>query len=126
MLLEAETYRAGLATEATRQEVIAHATELWPSPRTQCGEEISLAQEPFSELPYSYILDGRLENRVIDLLYLDSFGWHIGDFKTDPHTYPFTKSSSFRLMSSVRRYYKAMVIGQEKLVPVGGFVSWMI
>jgi len=84
-LLESEAWRAGLATEATRQEVIARATELLARLRLHSlWNEVNAALERHSELPYSYIVNDKVENRVIDLLYRDNYGWHIVDFKTDP------------------------------------------
>ena len=84
-LLESEAWRAGLATEATRQEVIARATELLARLRLHSlWNEVNAALERHSELPYSDIVNDKVENRVIDLLYRDNYGWHIVDFKTDP------------------------------------------
>lgn len=109
-LLESEAWRAGLATEATRQEVIAranallarfHANRLW--------NEVDAALERYSELPYSYLINEKVENRVIDLLYRDNNGWHIIDFKTDP-IYSFTqKEQLVQIYASQVRRYKAIV-----------------
>ena len=46
-------------------------------------EEINTAQERFTEFPYSSQVEGRMEYRVIDLLYRTENGWYIVDFKTD-------------------------------------------
>ena len=84
-LLESEAWRAGLATEATRQEVIARANELLARfHANRLRNEVDAALERYSELPYSYLINEKVENRVIDLLYRDADGWHIIDFKTDP------------------------------------------
>jgi len=83
--LESETWRAGLATETTRREVIARATELLARFRLHSlWTEVDVALERYSELPYSYLINDTVENKVIDLLYRDAGGWHIVDFKTDP------------------------------------------
>jgi len=84
-LLEAEAWRAGLATETMRQEVILRANELLTHFRAHSlWNEVDGALERYAELPYSYIVNDKVENRVIDLLYRDNYGWHIVDFKTDP------------------------------------------
>jgi len=83
-LLEMESYNAGLVTFEQRRGVTERATELLN--RLQActlWKEINLAQERYSELPYSHIINDKVENRVIDLLYRDAGGWHIIDFKTD-------------------------------------------
>jgi ATP-dependent helicase/nuclease subunit A len=114
-LLESEAYRYGLATEATRQEVTERATDLLERFREHpVWQEIDLAQERYSELPYSYVLNDKVENRVIDLLYLDVNGWHIIDFKTDPiSTFLHKEHLSQKYAPQVRRY-KAVV--ESKLV----------
>ncbi len=84
-LLESEAWRAGLATEVTRSEVIARANELLTRfHANRLRNEVDAALERYSELPYSYLINEKVENRVIDLLYRDADGWHIIDFKTDP------------------------------------------
>lgn len=84
-LLESEAWRVGLATEATRQEVIARANELLTRLRLHSlWNDLNAAPERYAELPYSYLINEKVENRVIDLLYRDADGWHIIDFKTDP------------------------------------------
>jgi len=84
-LLEAEAWRAGLATETMRQEVILRANELLTHFRAHSlWNEVDGALERYAELPYSYLINEKVENRVIDLLYRDADGWHIIDFKTDP------------------------------------------
>lgn len=84
-LLESEAWRAGLATEVTRSEVIARANELLTRLRLHSlWNDLNAALERYAELPYSYLINEKVENRVIDLLYRDADGWHIIDFKTDP------------------------------------------
>lgn len=41
------------------------------------------ATQRYHELPYTYIVDGRLENGIIDLLFKDENGWNVLDFKTN-------------------------------------------
>ena len=83
-LLEMEIYRAGLVSDELRQAVITRATELLARLRQHpLWEEINGALERYSELPYTINLGGKLENRVIDLLYRNAGGWHLLDFKTD-------------------------------------------
>jgi len=53
-----------------------HADPLW--------QIINKASQRHHELPYTYKVNGTLQNRIIDLLYQDAEGWHIIDFKTDP------------------------------------------
>ena len=109
-LLESEAYRFGLATEATRQEVITQATKLLERFREHpVWFEIEMAQERHSELPYSYLLGDKLENRVIDLLYRDAGGWHIIDFKTDPIFSCAKKEQLVQIYAPQVRRYKAVV-----------------
>lgn len=90
-LLETETFNAGLADERQRGDVIDRATELLARLRQHpLWEEINSAQDRYSELPYIFTLEDKTENRVIDLLYQNSNGWQLIDFKTDPiltHSY---------------------------------------
>jgi len=109
-LLESEAYRSGLVSAATRQDVIAQATRLLERFHAHpIWQEIQLAHERYSELPYSYVLSGKVENRIIDLLYRDEGGWHIIDFKTDP-IFSFGHKQEFiqKYTPQVRRY-KAVV-----------------
>ena len=72
-------------------------------------QEIDLAQERHTELPYSYVLSDKVENRIIDLLYRDAGGWHIIDFKTDP-IFSFAKKEQLvQIYASQVRRYKAIV-----------------
>jgi ATP-dependent exoDNAse (exonuclease V) beta subunit len=83
-LLEMETYRAGLVSDELRRAAITRPTELLARLRQHpLWEEINGAQERYSELPYTYTRQGKLENRVIDLLYRNAGGWNLLDFKTD-------------------------------------------
>lgn len=71
--------------------------------------EIDLAQERHSELPFSYVFDYKVENRIIDLLYRDINGWHIIDFKTEPiSTFQHKEQLIQEYAPQVRRY-KAVV-----------------
>ena len=84
-LLEMEAFNAGLASEKLRRAAVERATELLMRFRQHpVWEEIISAQERYTELPYTYTEKGRLEHRVIDLLYQNTNGWQILDFKTDP------------------------------------------
>ena len=114
-LLEMESYNAGLVTFEQRRGVTERATELLN--RLQActlWKEINLAQESYSELPYSYLIDSKVENRVIDLLYRDHNGWHIIDFKTDPIQSFAQKEHLIQKYAFQVRSYKAMV--ESKLV----------
>lgn len=83
-LLEMETYNAGLVSDEQRQAAINRATELLARLRRHpLWEEIDTALERYSELPYVYTSQDKVENRVIDLLYRNTSGWHLLDFKTD-------------------------------------------
>jgi ATP-dependent helicase/nuclease subunit A len=105
-LLEMETFNAGLASEKLRQEGIDRATELLTRLRRHpLWEEIDSAQERYAELPYTVTLGGRLEYRVIDLLYQTANGWQILDFKTDPILTPFHKAELMQVyVPQVQRY----------------------
>lgn len=84
-LLEMEMFNAGIANEKQRLNAVDRATELLTRLRQHpIWEEINSAQDRYSELPYTYTVEGRTENRVIDLLYQTSNSWQILDFKTDP------------------------------------------
>lgn len=116
-LLESEAYRAGLVSAVTREEMIVHATMLLTRFRAHpTWEEIHLAHERYSELPYSYVLSGKVENRIIDLLYRDKGGWHIIDFKTDPILSSGHKQELIQVYTPQIRRYKAVVeskLGRE-------------
>ena len=109
-MLESEAYRFGLATDSARQEVITQATKLLERFREHSvWREIDLAQERHSELPFSYVFDYKVENRIIDLLYRDVNGWHIIDFKTEPiSTFQHKEQLIQEYAPQVRRY-KAVV-----------------
>ncbi|HPR35394.1 MAG TPA: UvrD-helicase domain-containing protein [Anaerolineaceae bacterium] len=109
-LLESEAWRAGLATKATRSEVTARANELLSRFRAHpLWHEVDAALEHHSELPYSYIVDGKVENRVIDLLYREVRGWHIIDFKSDPIQSFTQKEHLIQEYAPQVRRYKAIV-----------------
>jgi ATP-dependent exoDNAse (exonuclease V) beta subunit len=109
-LLESEAFRLGLATDATRQELIARATHLLERFHAHSvWMEIQLAQERYSELPYSYVLNDKVENRIIDLLYRDEGGWHIIDFKTDPISTLAHKEQLIQTYAPQVRRYQAVV-----------------
>ena len=109
-LLEAEAWRAGLATETTRQDVINRANDLLARFRKHLlWNEVDVALEKYSELPYSYLVNDKMENRVIDLLYRDAGGWHIVDFKTDPIQSLAQKEHLIQVYAPQVRRYKAIV-----------------
>jgi ATP-dependent helicase/nuclease subunit A len=75
---------AGIASEKQREFTTERTVELLNRLKNQpIWEKIDQAIERHHELPYSYENDGKIENRIIDLLYRDEQGWHIIDFKTD-------------------------------------------
>jgi ATP-dependent exoDNAse (exonuclease V) beta subunit len=109
-LLESEAWRAGLATETTRREVITRATELLARLRLHSlWNEVNAALERYAELPYSYLVNDKVENRVIDLLYRDADGWHIVDFKSDLITSFAQKDHLIQMYAPQVRRYKAIV-----------------
>ncbi len=109
-LLESEAHRSGLVSAANCQEVIAQATQLLERFQAHpIWQEIQFAHERYSELPYSFVLSDKVENRVIDLLYKDEGGWHIIDFKTDSiHSFE-KKEQLIQVYSPQVRRYKAVV-----------------
>jgi len=114
-LLEMESYNAGLVTSEQRREVTERATELLNRLQAHTlWKEINMAQERYSELPYSDMVNNKVENRVIDLLYRDNYGWHIVDFKTDPIQSFERKEHLIQKYAFQVRSYKAMV--ESKLV----------
>jgi ATP-dependent exoDNAse (exonuclease V) beta subunit len=50
-----------------------------------------------------------VENRVIDLLYRDNYGWHIVDFKTDPIHSLAQKEHLIQAYAPQVRRYKAII-----------------
>lgn len=109
-LLEMESYNAGLVTSEQRREVSERATELLNRLQAHSlWKEINRAQERYSELPYSYLINNTVENRVIDLLYRDAGGWHIIDFKTDPIHSSVQKEHLIQVYAPQVRRYKAIV-----------------
>ena len=109
-LLESEAWRAGLATEATRQEVVVRAKALLSRFRAHSmWTEVDSALERYAELPYSYLINEKVENRVVDLLYRDYDGWHIIDFKTDPIISLMQKEQLIQVYAPQVQRYKAIV-----------------
>lgn len=83
-LLEMEIFMYGIVHQGQRLNVINRATELLDRLRRHViWEEINHSQHRYSELPYIYAKQGGIENRIIDLLYQNSQGWQLIDFKTD-------------------------------------------
>ena len=124
-LLEMETFNAGIASEKLRQETINHATELLVRFRQHpLWEEINSAQERYAELPYTYTINDRVENRVIDLLYQSSSGWQIVDFKTDPVQTLLHKEELVQVYApQVQRY--AAVVGSKLGQPVQARICFL-
>jgi ATP-dependent helicase/nuclease subunit A len=124
-LLETETFNAGLASEKLRRDAVDRATGLLARFRQHpAWEEIISAQERFTELPYTYSVKGRLEHRVIDMLYRNTDGWQILDFKTDPILTPSHKAELVRKYApQVQRYAAtaASKLGQ----PVQGSICFL-
>lgn len=124
-LLESEAWRAGLATENTRREVIARANELLSRFRAHpLWHEVDAAYERHAELPYSYLINDKVENRVIDLLYRDNNGWHIIDFKTDP-IYSFAQKEHLvqQYAPQVRRY--RAIVGSKLGISASGKLCFL-
>jgi ATP-dependent helicase/nuclease subunit A len=105
-LLEMEAFNAGIANETLRREAINRATELMKRLRQHpLWEEINTATERYYELPYTYMIKNKIENRVIDLLYKSTNNWKIVDFKTDPiPTVPQRDGLVQEYASQVQRY----------------------
>lgn len=109
-LLKAEAFNAGLASEKQRATVVQQATALLERLRKHpIWEEIDAAQERHSELPYTYQVEGRTENRFIDLLYRSGDQWRIVDFKTDAIQSPAQKEELLNAyIPQVQRYRGAV------------------
>jgi ATP-dependent helicase/nuclease subunit A len=83
-MLEAAALQAGLASESQRIEAVRRVRELLERFRLHpIWDEIDSADERHHELPYSRMAEGRAETGYIDLLYRNTDGWKIIDFKTD-------------------------------------------
>jgi ATP-dependent helicase/nuclease subunit A len=83
-LLKVEVYKAGLISKNQRHTAMQKSIDLLERLYNHSiWEEINMAQERYSELPYTYQLDGKIETGYIDLLYRSQKGWQIVDFKTD-------------------------------------------
>jgi ATP-dependent helicase/nuclease subunit A len=109
-LLESEALQAGIATDASRQEMAAQANELLTRFREHpLWDKLGSNPERYSELPYSYLINDTVENRIIDLLYRDNDGWHIIDFKTDPIYSSSQKEDLVRLYGPQVKRYRATV-----------------
>lgn len=109
-LLEMETINSGLASEKQRLNAIERATELLTRLRRHpLWDEINFAEDRYSELPYTYTVKDRVENRVIDLLYQNSNGWQLLDFKTDPILTPLHKEELVQAYASQVRQYAYVV-----------------
>lgn len=119
-LLESEAWRAGLATEATRQEITVRAKALLSRFRAHSvWDAVDSALERYAELPYSYLINEKVENRVVDLLYRDHDGWHIIDFKTDPVFSSAQKEQLVQLYAPQVRRYKAIVESKLRIAVSG-------
>jgi len=70
---------------------------------------VDVALDRYSELPYSYLVNDKMENRVIDLLYREAGGWHIVDFKTDPINSSMQKEHLVQVYARQVRRYKAIL-----------------
>jgi ATP-dependent helicase/nuclease subunit A len=83
-LLEAETFSAGLASEAQRTEAVNRAVMLLARLRGHAlWEELNAAAARHHEVPYTRMAGEYPETGYIDLLYEGGGGWQIVDFKTD-------------------------------------------
>jgi len=82
--IESALIHAGVVSEAQREYASLRANELLERlRRTALWEAVDKSSVRYHEVPYAYQVNGRTENRVIDLLYEDENGWHIVDFKSD-------------------------------------------
>jgi ATP-dependent helicase/nuclease subunit A len=83
-LLETQAFNAGLVEEAARQAAVRAARSLLDRVRRHpAWEEMDQALERRSEVPYSRLVNGRVDTGYIDLLYRTDEGWVIVDFITD-------------------------------------------
>ncbi len=124
-LLEMEAFNSGLASAELRREAIDRSTELLGRLRQHpIWGEINAAKERYSELPYTYTINDRMEHRVIDLLYADSNGWQIVDFKTDPIQTPSQLEGLVQeYIPQVRKY--ASVVSSKLLQPVQARICFL-
>jgi ATP-dependent exoDNAse (exonuclease V) beta subunit len=83
-LLETQTLDAGLVSRPQRDAVISQVKCLLSRFQSHpLYTEIDQADEVYHEVPYSRLVGDHTENGYIDLLYRNSAGWQIVDFKTD-------------------------------------------
>lgn len=108
-MLATEAYNQGLVSAQQRQDAADRVCELLGRLRDHpLWAEIEAAEERYSELPYSFIVNKNVDNKVIDLLYKDAKGWHLVDFKTDPiHTLAGKENLVRQYSNQVRRYQQA-------------------
>jgi len=74
----------GLAEMTQRTAAVVKARELLGRFQAHpLWQQIHAASERHHEVPYSILVNGKLQNGVIDLLYKSSDTWHVTDLKTD-------------------------------------------
>lgn len=109
-LLETTAIDLGLAAADTRKDLILRAVDLLKRLQEDpFWQELDKASQRYHELPYTYQVNGMLDNRIIDLLYQDATGWHIIDFKTDPiHSSANEEALILDYSTQIRRYKNAI------------------
>ena len=121
-LLQMAALNAGLANGEQRSQAIRQASELLERVKHHpLWGEIDGAAERHSEVPYSYQVNGRTENRFIDLLYRGEKGWQIVDFKTDHIRDGIKKNTTlYGYTAQVKRYREAVkaLLGVEAGVSI--------
>ena len=124
-MLEAETFAAGIASEKLRMIAKDRAIELLARLRRHpIWEEVNSALDRYAEIPYTYVVEGRMENRVIDLLYQNPFGWQVIDFKTDPIQTPLHKEELVQVYARQVQQY-AQVVASRLGQPVQAKICFL-
>jgi ATP-dependent exoDNAse (exonuclease V) beta subunit len=81
---EARARAYGLTDRRQLEDAMRHSRRLLLRFRAHpLYQEMDVAERRLHEVPYSLVVDGRIESGIIDALYLRSASWTIVEFKTD-------------------------------------------
>ena len=82
--IEAEARGYGITDGRQLDDAVGQARRMLTRfQESQLYGELVSADRRLHEMPYSVIVDGRVESRIIDLIYLRRGSWTIVEFKTD-------------------------------------------
>ncbi|MEJ2707918.1 MAG: UvrD-helicase domain-containing protein [Anaerolineales bacterium] len=109
-LLESQALQAGLVDDQQKAQALDAAEGLLKRLQTHpLHAEIEAAAECHHEVPYSLLKSGRSESGFIDVLYRNSRGWNLLDFKSDAlQTLGDLEAAVEKHLPQMRRYRDAV------------------